>query len=462
MATDPDRHSDDGAASEALARILKRFLRYHPERIDLSLDRVHRLLADLGNPQDALPPVIHIAGTNGKGSVAAFLAAALEVAGKTVSVYTSPHLVRFAERFHIAGETLSDETLLALFEEVEKINAGQAITEFEITTAAAFLAMARAPADVVILETGLGGRFDATNVVNRPMATIITPIGLDHTAFLGPDIATIAGEKAAIQKHDVPSIVAPQRPEAAAVITAAAAAVGAPLHRAGTEWTITPTDDGGGRYRHGATDWPLPPPGLPGRHQLDNAATAAACLEICALPGMTRDAIAIGIRNATWPGRMEWVQRGPLPNLLPQGWELWLDAGHNPAAAVAIADTFKALNARDPRPLHLVFSLLSDKDVSGFLMPFRDLVASVTAVQITGEARARDGEDLVAQARDEGFAATLAPSIEAALTALGSANGSARVLITGSHLLLGETIRANADAGQSWLDQTGGGHYCAH
>jgi dihydrofolate synthase/folylpolyglutamate synthase len=458
----PPASHGNSAATEELARILKRFLRYHPERIDLSLDRMRRLLADLGNPQDALPPVIHIAGTNGKGSVAAFLAASLEVAGKTVSVYTSPHLVRFAERFHVAGQTLGDEALLALFEEVERINAGQAITEFEITTAAAFLAMARAPADVAILETGLGGRFDATNVVIRPMATIITPIALDHTAFLGPDIATIAGEKAAIQKRDVPSIVAPQHPEAAAVIAAAAAQAGAPLHRAGTEWTITPTDDGGGRYRHGATDWPLPPPGLPGRHQLDNAVTAAACLDICALPGMTRDAIAIGIRNATWPGRMEWVQRGPLPNLLPQGWELWLDAGHNPAAAVAIADTFKALNARDPRPLHLVYSLLSDKDASGFLAPFRDLVTSVIAVPITGEARARDVDDLVARARDAGFTATSAPSVEAALTALATANGSARVLVTGSHLLVGDTLRANVDAGQSWLDQTGGGHYCAH
>jgi len=448
--------------SHEIDAILARFVRYHPDRIDLSLDRMHRLLADLGNPQDRLPPVIHIAGTNGKGSVAAFLAAALEVAGKIVSVYTSPHLMRFAERYHVAGASLSDAALLALFEEIETLNNGKPATEFEITTAAAFLAMSRAPADFVILETGLGGRFDATNVVARPAATVITRIGLDHMNFLGPDIASIAGEKAAIQKKGTPSILAPQLPGVVEVVTAAAQDIGAPLFRAGHEWDMTPTGDGGANYRRGDTVWPLPPPGLPGRHQIDNAATAAACLEICGFPGVQRDAVAIGIRNVTWPGRMEWLQRGALADCLPQGWELWLDAAHNPQGAEALADAFRALNQRDPRPLHLIFAVLADKDISGFLAPFRGLVETATAVPIANEDRASPVNELVNLARAAGLDARGADSVTAAITAATNPNGPARVLIAGSHLLIGAAMAANRQSGTAWLDQIDGGHYCAH
>lgn len=450
-------------AAAALETLLARFLTYHPNRIELSLDRMHRLLSDLGDPQSALPPVIHVAGTNGKGSVVACLAAALEVAGKTVSVYTSPHLVRFGERYHIAGEALSDEALLTLFEEVERVNAGQPITEFEITTAAAFLAMARAPADVAILEVGLGGRFDATNVVDRPVATVITPVGFDHMAFLGNTLGEIAGEKAAIQKPDVPSIIGPQEPEAATVIAAAAKSVGAPLFRHGCEWTITPGADGGGLYRRGGeTSWPLPPPGLPGRHQLMNAATAAACLDVCAFDGVTRDAISIGIRNTTWPGRMEWVQRGALADMLPQGWELWLDVAHNPAGATALADAFREIKRRDPRPLHLVFSVLADKDIAGFLAPFAGLAASATAVPLPGEARARPLDDMRAAAEAAGIPADSAGDIEAALHQVSHIGGSARVLIAGSHLLVGAAIRANRKVSSPVMDRLASGHYCAH
>lgn len=459
----PDATDETDAAFAAeIETILASFTRYHPDRIELSLDRMYRLLSDLGDPHLALPPVIHIAGTNGKGSTAAFLAAALEIAGKRVSVYTSPHLLRLNERYHVAGAPLDNVALLQLFEEIDATNAGKSITEFEITTAAALLAMARAPADIVILETGLGGRCDATNVIAKPAATVITRIGLDHMDFLGPDIAAIAAEKAAIQKRDVPSIVAPQDPVAAAVIADAARSIGAPLYRAGTEWQLEPTADGGGVFRHGDTVWPLPPPGLPGRHQLDNAATAAACLKVCDLTGMTRDAIAIGIRNVTWPGRMEWVQRGALADLLPQGWELWFDAAHNPLGAQALAESFKTLNTRDDRPFHLVFALLDDKDNDGFLAPFVGLADTVTAVPIPDEDRAQSVPALLESAASAGFIVRAAENIHDALSAFTREPGSARVLVTGSHPLIGAAMTANRTTGLQWLDQVDGGHYCAH
>ncbi len=463
MTTDTAPVTPKGSAEDEIRRILDRFTTYHPERIDLSLDRMFRLLSDLGNPHEALPPVIHIAGTNGKGSVAAYIAAGLEVGGKTVSVYTSPHLVRFAERYHIAGETLSDDVLINLFDEIERINAGKPITEFEMTTAAAFVAIARTPADVAILETGLGGRFDATNVVAHPAATVITRIGFDHMAFLGNTLTAIAGEKAAIQKKDTPSIVGPQDREAMETITRAAHEIGVPLYRAGEEWHIVPGQGGNADYRRGELVWPLPPPGLTGRHQLDNAATAVACLEVCDFPGMTRDAISIGIRNVTWPGRMEWVQRGPLPGLLPKGWELWLDAAHNPMGAQAIADTFQSLGERDPRPLHLVFSVLADKDLPGFLTPFAGLAASVTAVPLDSEARARPVAEMVAAAQAAGLDAHAATGIPEALSAIAARQPEpSRVLIAGSHVLLADAMNANSGGTSQWLDHAAGGHYCAH
>ncbi|MBO6783031.1 MAG: bifunctional folylpolyglutamate synthase/dihydrofolate synthase [Alphaproteobacteria bacterium] len=458
----PETIAEPGAEDE-IQRILDRFRRYHPQRIDLSLDRMHRLLSDLGDPHLALPPVIHIAGTNGKGSVAAFLAAGLEISDKTVSAYTSPHILRFAERYHVAGQDLSDGELLDLFREVEQRNDGKPATEFEITTAAAFLAMARTPADVAILETGLGGRLDATNVVPHPAATVITRIGYDHMDFLGSTLAAIAGEKAAIQKSGTPSIVAFQEQAAMDVVTEAAREIGALLFRAGLEWTVETDDSGGGTYRRADVVWPLPPPGLPGRHQLENAAAAVACLEICGFPGVTRDAVSIGIRNVTWPGRMEWVQRGPLPAMLPQGWELWLDAAHNPLGAQAVAETLRNTSERDPRPIHLVFSLLADKDLDGFLEPFAGLVSTATAVSLTGEARARPAEEMVARARAAGIDAHAANSIEEALAGIGAHDPApSRVLLAGSHLLLAAALKANAQDGTLWLDRLDGAHYCAH
>ena len=428
------------ADENAISAILARFVRYHPDRIDLSLDRMHRLLSDLGDPHEQLPPVIHIAGTNGKGSTTAFLDAILSAAGLRVSAYTSPHLVRFAERYRLAGEIISDADLRALLEEIDSLNAGQSITEFEIITAAAFLAMARVPADVVILETGLGGRFDATNVVARPAATVITPIGYDHMDFLGDTLGRIAGEKAAIQKPDVPSFVAPQAPEAAAVIAAFAAEAGAPLYRAGREWELAVTDDGG-LYSRGETRWDLPAPGLPGRHQLDNAALATACLDVCGFPGVTAQTVRHGITQARWPGRMQRLTSGALVDLLPAGSELWLDAGHNPMGAAALADAFDRLQPGDPRPLHLVIAMLDDKDVTGFLAPFAARAADAIAVPLDNEPRAIPVDALVAGAATAGLTARPAGGVTDALAQV--SRGPVRVLVTGSHLLVGAALRAN-------------------
>ena len=435
--------SVSGADESAIAALLARFVTYHPDRIDLSLDRMHRLLSDLDNPQNDLAPVIHIAGTNGKGSTTAFLDACLTAAGLRVSAYTSPHLMRFAERYRIAGEIMSDAALRALLEEIEDRNAGKPITEYEITTAAAFLAMARTPADIVLLETGLGGRYDATNVVAGPAATIITPVGYDHMGFLGNTLAEIAGEKAAIQKPGVPSIMALQHPDAAAVISAYADDIGAPLYRAGHEWQLTATADGGGDYTRGETLWKLPKPGLPGRHQLDNAALAAACLDICAFPGVTHDAVQTGLARARWPGRMQRLTSGPLPALLPDGAELWLDVAHNPMGAAALADAFGDLQTEASRPFHLIFSMLDDKDVAGFLAPFAALATSATAVALDGEPRAMPVDEMVAAAKRVGLAARAAGSVADALSQIAQDLMPARVLVSGSHLLAGATLRAN-------------------
>ena len=431
-------------AAKAINRILARFIRYHPDRIELSLDRMYRLLADLGDPHTRLPPVIHIAGTNGKGSTAAFLRASLEASGKTVSAYTSPHLIRFAERYYIAGAVLKDSELLTLFEEIAEKNAGQAITEFEITTAAAFLAISRAEADIAILEVGLGGRFDATNVVKSPVATVITRIAMDHMNFLGETLPEIAGEKAAIQKRGIPSIVGPQDDAAMNVITAAAANADAPLYRAGYEWSISPNERGnGGIYQRGDRDISLPPPALLGRHQLDNAATAAACLEICDLSDVTKSSIATGLRDARWHGRLEMITQGDLVSLLPQGWQIWCDAAHNPSGAAAAAAMFRTLMTADPRPLHLILAMQNDKDCNGFLDAFRGLASSVTAAQVPGEPQMHTASKLADIVKLSGFISGSYESLPDALRSVVLSPTPGHILITGSHLLVGAALSSS-------------------
>jgi dihydrofolate synthase/folylpolyglutamate synthase len=398
---------------------------------------VQRLLAALGNPQDALPPVIHVAGTNGKGSTVAFLRAFLEAAGYRVHVYTSPHLVRFHERIRVAGDLIEEDRLLALLEECERVNAGAPITFFEITTAAAFLAFARKPADVALLEVGLGGRFDATNVIAQPAVTAITPVSLDHQHFLGDTVAEIAFEKAGILKQGVPAVIAPQTPEGMAVIEARAFEVGAPLYRQGHEWTVSRAPAGGLSYRGGrALD--LPPPGLLGRHQYDNAGTALACIDRLAGFAVPEAALARGMRTVEWPARLQRLTSGPLVERLPPACELWLDGAHNAAGGAVLAAAARAW--RD-RKLSLVFGMLATHDPAGFLAPFVGLADRLVALAIPAEANARPAEELAAAASSLGIDAAQAPGLAEAVAE--AAAPSNRVLICGSLYLAGRVLAEN-------------------
>jgi dihydrofolate synthase/folylpolyglutamate synthase len=425
-----------GAASD---RVLERLGLLHPKLIDLSLGRVERLLAALGDPQDRLPPVVHVAGTNGKGSTLAAMRACLEAHGARVHVYSSPHLVRFHERIRLAGRLISEEALLAVLEECEAANRGEPITYFEITTAAAFLAFARTLADIVLLETGLGGRLDATNVIRRPAVTAITPISLDHQAFLGDTIAAIAGEKAGILKSGTPAVIGPQPADAAAVFADRSAAVGAPLFRFGQEWRCEPAE-GGMRYDGPRWRLDLPLPSLPGAHQIANAGTAIACLEQLAGPRVTGAAIREGLRRIEWPARLQRLTRGPLCAALPAGWELWLDGGHNPGAGAVLADM--AEKWRD-RPLYLVVGMLNTKDASGFLAPLARHAKALRAVTIPGEANALPAERIAATARSLGLPALTAGSASEALHGFAAEGAAGRILICGSLHLAGTVLADN-------------------
>jgi dihydrofolate synthase/folylpolyglutamate synthase len=416
--------------------VLERLKSLHTRLIDLSLDRVLRLLHALGDPHQHLPPVIHAAGTNGKGSTLAFLRAFLEAAGYRVHVYTSPHLVRFNERIRVAGRLIEENALLALLEECERVNAGAPITFFEITTAVAFLAFARAPADVALLETGLGGRFDATNVIARPAVTAITPVSLDHQHFLGDTISAIAFEKAGILKPRVPAVLAPQAAEAEAVLEARAREVAAPLLRHGREWSVAAEGEGL-RYR-GKRECRLPPPGLLGRHQHENAGTALACLD--ALDGFAVDdaALARGMAQVEWPARMQRLTRGPLAALMAKDAELWLDGAHNPAGAAALARV--AEGWRD-RPLSLVFGMLETHDPAGFLEHLAPFVARLAAIAIPGEANARAAHELAESARRLGIDAVACADPADAVARAAIPHG--RVLICGSLYLAGRVLAEN-------------------
>lgn len=421
--------------------ILARLSRLHPKVIDLSLDRVLALLDKLGRPQDHLAPTIHVAGTNGKGSTVATLRALYEAAGLRVHVYTSPHLVRFAERIRIAGRLPGDGELLALLEEVERVNGDAPITFFEVTTAAALLAFARTPADVVILETGLGGRLDATNVLAKPAATVITPIAMDHEAFLGDTLAVIAGEKAGILKAGTPCISAAQLAAAEAVLAARAARLGAPLIREGVDFHGTKADDGSLLF----DDLILPAPVLAGDFQYSNAALALATARRLGqdgiLPALSPGTQAGGLRAVAWPARLQRLHAGPLVRRLPAGWELWLDGGHNPHAAQAIAA--HAAGWRD-RPLYALFGMLASKDVDGYFAPLASCFAALRAIAIPGEANALTGQAATEAARRHGCGdACPADSLEAAFAALTAQPGPARVLICGSLYLAGVVLAEN-------------------
>jgi len=345
--------------------------------------------------------------------------------------------VRFHERIRIAGRLIDEETLLALLEECERANDGAPITFFEITTAAAFLAFARTRADIALLEVGLGGRFDATNVIPRPAVTAITPVSLDHQHFLGDTVAQIAFEKAGILKPGVPAVIARQTPEGMAVIEARARAVGAPLFRQGYEWRAEETAEGGLAYR-GSRSLDLPPPGLLGAHQYDNAGTALACLDCLTGFALPEAALARGMRTVEWPGRLQRLRRGPLVASLPPDAELWLDGAHNPAGGAVLA---RAAEAWRDRPLRLVFGMLNTHDPAGFLPPFRGLAERLVAVAIPGEANAKPAEELAAIAGALGLAAIASPSLAEAVAA--AAAPGARVLICGSLYLAGRVLAEN-------------------
>ncbi len=415
--------------------ILARLQGLHPKSIDLSLSRILRLLDRLDNPERRVPPVVHIAGTNGKGSTLAMLHAMLEADGQRVHRYISPHLVRFNERILLHGQPVDESLLADVLDRCERANQGEAITFFEITTAAAFLAFAECPADWLLLETGLGGRLDATNVVAKPALTLISPISMDHEAYLGDTLEAIAGEKAGILKPGVPVLAGPQDPAALAVLDSRAAALAAPIRAAGRDWQFA-IGDRGFRLVDGEAQFELPRPGLVGAHQIENAALAAmAGLAL----GLATEVIGQGIRDADWPARLQRLN-GDLAARLPAGTELWLDGGHNPAAGQALALSLDGI-ARG-RPVDLVLGMLETKDVAAFLAPMRGRIRRLLAVPVPEEHLGRDPADVAALARGLGFAAEPAADVEGALDLLGEANGEpAVILICGSLYLAGHVLR---------------------
>ena len=424
--------------------ILSRLLDLHPKKIDLSLDRIARLLATLGNPERRLAPVIHVAGTNGKGSTIAFLRAMLEAAGQQVHVYTSPHLVRFHERIRLGapgGGRLVDEDLLAAaLARCEAANAGAPITFFEITTAAAFLLFAEHPADVVLLEVGLGGRVDATNVIERPLASVITPISIDHVEFLGADLASIAFEKAGIIKAGAPVIASPQPDDARAVLAREAARRGAPIRFSGEDFHAH-EENGRLVYHDGSGLLDLPPPHLAGRHQIENAATAIATLRRV-LPDLPTRAIERGLTQARWPARLQRLSQGVFSLIGPAGAEVWLDGGHNEGGGRALAEAMAEMEDRRPRPLVLVCGALANKDTHGFLSHFVGLAAEALAVPIGGGHAGRPPSEVAEAARSLGIPAAAQPGLEAAFGALASRKWRVppRILICGSLYLAGEAL----------------------
>src|SRR5919199_6403625 len=403
--------------------LIARFLALHPKSIDLSLERIAALLADLGHPERRLPPVIHVAGTNGKGSTIAFIRAVLESAGFAVHVYTSPHLVRFHERIRLGqvggGRFVDEERLVEALRRCEEVNAGRPITVFEITTAAAFVLFAETPADVLLLEVGLGGRADATNVIDHPAAAVITSIGPDHAEYLRRTIPAIAGEKAGIIKRGCPAVISPQDYlEADATLRERAERLGAePIMIGGQDFSA---HEERGRFvyqdENGLLD--LPRPKLFGRHQIVNAGTAIAALRAARFGDLETAIYEVGMERAEWPGRLQRLTRGRFPAIAPHGCELWLDGGHNPDGARALAASMADLEERNAAPLVLVIGMLGTKDTDAFLMHFLGLAREVIAVPIPAQVAARPAEEIAAIAQRIDFTATTAPSVEAALASL--------------------------------------------
>lgn len=432
--------------TETVDIILARLPALHPKRIDLSLGRIERLLAELGHPERHLPPTIHVAGTNGKGSTIAFMRAVLEAAGRRVHVYTSPHLVRFNERVRLGrpggGELISDEAFAEVLDRCERINAGQSISLFEITTAAAFVAFSEYPADVLLLEVGLGGRFDATNVV-QPVLSVITPVSMDHPEFLGDTVEKIAYEKAGILKKGVPAVLASQDETALAVLTRQADSLRMPYKVGGQDFA---TREENGRLiyedEQGLLDLPLPR--LAGRHQQINAGTAIAALRTLDL-GLPASAVEAGIVNATWPARLQRLSRGRVPAQAPGDAEVWLDGGHNAEGGRVLAEAMGEREDRQSRPLVIICGMLTTKDAVAFLAPFRELTQELIAVPVAGEHAGRSAEEIAALSRTLGISAAACGSVADALDYLSARPWLVppRILITGSLYLAGDVLKLN-------------------
>jgi dihydrofolate synthase/folylpolyglutamate synthase len=442
-------HSDEGRSPlpsvSASTTLLERLKALHPQSIDLSLGRIERLLAALDHPERRLPPVVHVAGTNGKGSLIAFVRAIAEALGRRVHVYTSPHLVNFHERIVLAGPEgaapIAEDRLVECLARAEAANAGELITLFEITTAAAFLGFAENPADLLLLETGLGGRLDATNVIDKPLATAITPISIDHVSFLGNTLASIAGEKAGILKPGVPCIVARQEAEALQVIKARAEAVDAPLHVFGCDWDVFEQHR---RliFQTASRLIDLPLPRLNGRHQIDNAGAAIATASVAFGDDLTVDALKRGLTHAEWPARLERLPAGALYAYVGEGTEIWLDGGHNAAGGQAIAHALAEFEERVPRAVHLIWGMMETKDAHAFIAPFKGLIERVYTVPVPNEANAFSAEALAEIASSEGFEVTAANSVpHALLQSRAALRRSGRVLICGSLYLAGHVLK---------------------
>ena len=431
-----------------LDELIARLSTLHPERIDLDLARMHRLLERLDHPERRLPPVIHVAGTNGKGSTIAYLRAILQAARLRVHVYTSPSLVRINECFRLGkvggGTLVDDDELRGALEHCEQANAGAPITIFEIETAAAFWLFAQHPADVVLLEVGLGGRLDATNVIDAPLATVIAPVSMDHTEFLGDTLMTIAGEKAGIIKRRAPVICAEQTPVALAVIGQQARRMHAPMHAAGEDWHVN-VERGRLVYQDDRGLMDLAAPKLFGRHQFDNAGLAIATLRAQSTFKIEPAAFEAGIVNAEWPARMQRLASGALVAQAPQGCEIWLDGGHNAEGGRVIAAALGDLEERVSRPLVVIVGMMGNKDARGFLANFAGLTRHIIAVPIPDRDNAMPPDRLADATRALGMRVESAGSVDAALRSLTrlAYEVPPRILITGSLYLAGHVLSAN-------------------
>jgi dihydrofolate synthase/folylpolyglutamate synthase len=428
--------------------LIARFLGLHPKAIDLSLGRVERLLEAIGSPHRRLPPVIHVAGTNGKGSTVAFMRAILEAAGLRVHVYTSPHLVRFHERIRLGqpggGRFVDEARLVEALAACEAANQGAPITVFEITMAAAFKLFNENPADVLLLEVGLGGRFDATNVISHPAAAVVTPVSMDHAEHLGDTVTKIAGEKAGIFKRGAPAVIAFQEPEPSAVLEAAAERVGASRIWVGGQEFHVHEEAGRLVYQDEDRLMDLPLPRLTGRHQHVNAATAIAGLRAAGYD-FANATFESGLAQVDWPARMQRLSRGRLADMLPPGSELWLDGGHNADGGRVLAEAMADLQDRNPAPLTMIVGMLGTKDTAAVLKPFAGLARELIAVPIPGQQAARTPDEIVALAASVGLNARPALSVSAAIEEIGKLGWAhpPRVLICGSLYLAGEVLSLN-------------------